>query len=486
MKVLLTCGLQLALTGLALLPCLQGHEARRHLFLDPDTMARSSGTVLSVNGPQSREVVIRPDRPWEQGMISFYTTVIDDHGKLRLWYICRDLANQPNLAYAESADGLTWTKPNLGIVDYHGSKDNNLVGVASLDGAVFRDPRAQPGEEYVYVGHVAGEGVFRFFSPDGWHWRRDPRALLAFRSDTQNVAFWDEVQHHYALYLRGWDLPGTWEARLRKVVGLTAGSLAAPLPVRPSGRGNNPGRPDDLPRIVDELPTVLAADQHDPSGTEVYNISAQPYPPDPRWYVGFPSYFLRHKNISDGRLEVNFVGSSDGRNWHRYDRQAYVRPGLADADNANMVFIGPGLVVRGDELWQYGTGFRNRHGAVGKGKDGADGVIYRYVQRIGGFVSLDFALEGGRCEMKPVTVDGGHFRVNVDTGALGTLRVGLRDAAGRPIPGFSTAECDPVHTNSTRAEVTWQGRAVGAALVGQSVQVEFSADRTKLFTFYFD
>ena len=42
-------------------------------------------------------------------MISFYTTVIEENGKLRLWYICRDAANVPNLAYAESSDGVTWT-----------------------------------------------------------------------------------------------------------------------------------------------------------------------------------------------------------------------------------------------------------------------------------------------------------------------------------------------------------------------------------------
>src|SRR5207344_239901 len=98
-------------------------------FLDPAVCGSMAGATLKVNAPQSAEVVIRPDRPWEQLMISFYTTVIEENGKLRLWYICRDAANVPNLAYAESVDGVTWSKPNLGIVDYHGSTDNNLVGV---------------------------------------------------------------------------------------------------------------------------------------------------------------------------------------------------------------------------------------------------------------------------------------------------------------------------------------------------------------------
>jgi hypothetical protein len=218
----------------------------------------------------------------------------------------------------------------------------------------------------------------------------------------------------------------------------------------------------------------------------VYNISAQPYPPDPRWYVGFPSYFLREKNISDGRLEVHFVGSSDSRIWHRYNRQAYVEPGLAGTDNANVVFIGPGLVVRGDELWQYGTGFRNRHGATVRYPGTPDGVIYRYVQRIDGFVSLNFGVESAEALSQTVTPEAPRLFVNVDTGALGTLRIGLCDAAGKPIPGFDTSDCDPLRINSTRAEVTWKGRPGLGALVGQPVQLEFSADRTRLFSFYFE
>ena len=35
-----------------------------------------------------------------------------------MWYTCRDRANHSGVAYAESSDGLKWTKPSLGVVDY--------------------------------------------------------------------------------------------------------------------------------------------------------------------------------------------------------------------------------------------------------------------------------------------------------------------------------------------------------------------------------
>jgi hypothetical protein len=29
--------------------------------------------------------------------------------------------------YAESEDGVDWVKPNLGLVEYHGGRENNLL-----------------------------------------------------------------------------------------------------------------------------------------------------------------------------------------------------------------------------------------------------------------------------------------------------------------------------------------------------------------------
>jgi len=144
---------------LLLLACLNALAGRsqaqqlRHLFLDPAFLEQSENVALRVNPPQQREVVIRADKPWEKLMISFYLTVLDEGGKLRMWYICRDKKNQPNEACAESADGVNWVKPNLGIVEYEESKDNNLVGMDSLEGTVFRE-RAPAEQRDNYITHL--------------------------------------------------------------------------------------------------------------------------------------------------------------------------------------------------------------------------------------------------------------------------------------------------------------------------------------------
>jgi hypothetical protein len=458
---------------------------QRHLFLDPDFAQEVRGASLHTNPPQRREIVIKPDRPWEQLMISFYLTVMEDQGRLRLWYICRDKADQANVAYAESADGISWTKPNLGIVDYAGSRDNNLIGITSLEGVVFRDPNASPQERYAYITHLITQGMVRFHSADGLHWRHDAAPLLKFGADSQNVTFWDERLGRYVMYLRGWRTDPD-KRRYRTVVRAETKSIAQPFDVGPTEKSWHPWGKDKNAVIGDEFPTVFAADELDPANCDVYNISALPYPPDPRWYLGFPSMFQRDKRISDGRLEVQFAGSVDGVRWHRYDRKPYAPLGLAGSESANMTFMGTGMVVRGDEIWQYGTGFLSRHGDREARMKRTDGVIYRYVQRMDGFVSLDFDAAGGSCVTAPVKVEGRKLVLNVDTGALGNLRVGLFDASGAALAEFSAAQCEVLRTNSTHAVVSWKGRDDLASIEGKTVRLALAGSRAKLYGFYFD
>lgn len=465
----------------------RGHaQTARHLFLDPAFLQHSEKVALHVNPAQQREIVIRADKPWEQLMISFYLTVLDDDGKLRMWYICRDKKNQPNVAYAESTDGVNWIKPNLGIVEYEGSKENNLVGLNSLEGTVYRDERAPAQKRYNYITHLWEKdgGMVRFHSPDGLRWMRDTTPLVKFGADSQAVTFWDERAEKYALYLRAWEQRAD-KKRYRTIVRADLSDLTTPLTNGPTEKSRYMWGKDKPAVIDDDFPKVLETDETDPPNSDVYTISAQPYPADPRWYVGFPSFFQREKSTSDGRLDVQFIGSRDGFHWHRYDRAPYARPGIAGSESASMVFIGPWLILRGEEIWQYGTGFHSRHGDKEARVRKTDGVIYRYVQRVDGFVSLDFDTKGGRCVIAPVKVDGPHLALNLDTAVLGHLRASLLDANGKPIEGFGVDECDVLRTNATRALVTWKGKGDLSTLQGRGVKLSFTGARAKLFSFYF-
>lgn len=72
--------------------------------------------------------------------VQFYGSVIREYGKFKMWYVAldRDLVNWDTPkrdfsiwrpAYAESEDGIIWTKPNLGLVEYQGDTNNNLIKI---------------------------------------------------------------------------------------------------------------------------------------------------------------------------------------------------------------------------------------------------------------------------------------------------------------------------------------------------------------------
>lgn len=486
-------GLQRTLAALiALGGCLSTVLAQtRHLFLDPAFVADSSGTTLTVNPPQRSEIVLRRDRPWESFMITFYLSVIDEGGKLRMWYDARESTKIVHLVYAESLDGVHWDKPNLGIAEREGSKANNLVGVSSIEGNVFRDPHARSeAERYVCVSTVfRGGGIYRFTSPDGLAWKRDAAPLMPFEADSHNITFWDEALGRYVLFFRSWHRDNPRE-HWRRLVRLEADRLDRPLPIQPSGAGKHKTDAGRDPFIVDEAPTVFALDERDPDLTDVYTNAIQRYPLAPEWYVGFPSLY-RHDNKSkvrnDGRTEAQFIASRDGVKWERYARESYLRPGLAGSESGNMVYIGWGMVIRGDEIWQFGTGYRTTHGDTAGRLKESDGVIYRHVQRVDGFVSLDFASAGGRATTAPVVVNGSTLRLNLDTGALGEIRVALLDpSSGGELDGFSAATCDVLQINATGATVSWQGRRDLSSLKGRSVRVALRGSRAKIYSFRFE
>lgn len=474
-----TTGLAL-LAAAAVMPGTLRAGSSRYLFFDPALVRETHGASIRVNRPLREDRVMTSDQPWEQMMITFYTTVRDEGGRLRMWYICRDRENRPNVAYAESTDGLNWNKPKLGVCDYEGSTANNLVGLGSLEGAVYRDPHGAGDEQYIYVSNARG-GVFRFTSPDGLRWKRDADPLARFSPDTQTVTFWDEIVGKYRVYTRGKTPKGPGEDTThRLVVLLEADSLAHPLRIAAADSGGvvRPG-----------LPVMIQCDVEDPPDVDVYTNSIQPYPLDPHWYVGFPAFYRRFNHsahFNDGRTEVQFVGSRDGVTWHRYGREVYAGPGQAGPQSGSMVFMGTGLVVRGDEIWQYGTRYRTTHGDKPGRAQQTDGAIYRFVQRVDGFVSLDTDNAAGTARTRPVKVTGRRLLLNLDTGALGAMQVGLLDADGRPLPGFSAESCRRLEIDSTAAAVTWADGGDLSALRGKEVAIEFRSHRTKLYSFRFE
>ena len=115
------------------------------------------------------------------------------------------------VCYAESKDGITWTWPELGLVEFNGSKKNNIIwdGVGSHCFTPFKDtkPDCEADAKYKAIsrGRPQGKkGLYVFKSSDGIRWKlvRDEPVITTGAFDSQNLAFWDSLRGEYRAYVR--------------------------------------------------------------------------------------------------------------------------------------------------------------------------------------------------------------------------------------------------------------------------------------------
>jgi len=108
-----------------------------------------------------------PETPDGYGA-QFYGSIVEDEGKFKAWYVAVDSSFREDPtsfrclrpAYAESADGIHWTKPSLGLVQFNGNRENNLVLVEDgplhmINLKVLVEPDdPDPGRRYKMTAHT--------------------------------------------------------------------------------------------------------------------------------------------------------------------------------------------------------------------------------------------------------------------------------------------------------------------------------------------
>ena len=134
----------------------------RQLFVDDFWVDSTDGASRRLHPPTARETAIGIDKPWERGGVSYLNT-FPDEGKYRGWYRCDPVGFRGSdassfTAYAESDDGIHWRKPHQGVLEFEGSKDNNLVWMGpGINLAPFRDDNPSREGRRAVQGHCAGE-----------------------------------------------------------------------------------------------------------------------------------------------------------------------------------------------------------------------------------------------------------------------------------------------------------------------------------------
>lgn len=386
----------------------------KHVFIDDFLIDKEQGADFHVNPPTNIELVMTADEPWERGGITSYGNVFYDPAikKYRMYYVPVNMDIEPiwNTCLALSDDGVHWEKPELGAVEWNGSKANNIVVRRQREGTVFIDPNAPPEQRYAFISSD-DKDLHLFTSADGVHFENRGK-LSDLKSDSQISSFWDPRIGKFVHYPRR--VLKDENGRAIRAVGRVVTSTVdekEPWQVDPDDRN------DEQPK----LDLVYGPDEHDPPGMDLYTNAAQKYLDVPNVYLSFPTPYYHWDHVgreylnkptmviggktNDGIIESQLAVSRDGIKWKRY-RTPYIPILNYQGLNLRVNQIYPGMIVRPHTVDQYFSGYAFTHGdtqARRRLKGRELGGLFRAEQRIDGFVSLDFEADGGEVVTEPFT-----------------------------------------------------------------------------------
>ncbi len=149
-------------------------ENKKQLFIDNKFVEKINNLNFVVNKPQKIDYqVIKSELDWEAFRI-IYFSIVEENNLYKMWYQAYDRdqwdGGIPRMGYAYSYDGFNWTKPNLGLVEYNGSKNNNIILEGHKLSYVFLDNNAK-NESQKYKMLYGFPETRVATSPDGINWK---------------------------------------------------------------------------------------------------------------------------------------------------------------------------------------------------------------------------------------------------------------------------------------------------------------------------
>ncbi len=439
----------------------------RLLFLDDAAIASTINVTRTVHQARKspENPVLWPQEPWEGTVAIVYGSVLRDGDRFRMWY-----HNGQGVGYAESADGITWTRPGLGFFAVDGTDTNTLIRRGAEPGepnflphyyelfGVHKDPGADPARRYVmgylsiqrnydgprqdpfHGGQRRGLGVG--FSPDGLHWTLGESWATEAICDGGTHWMFDPKTGRYVLY-----------GRTKFVSGEVKTAWAGDDWVEKYFWGRSVARaesPDFLEwDHVDPAtaPVVMTVDVRDTPGDEIYSMQVFPYE---GVYIGLVQVF--HNQADTCHLDIQLAVSHDGIGFTRVGgRTPFISCGGVGAwDRFNTSVANNPPIRVGDELRFYFSGRTYRHGpyfGTDKGEPGG-GIGFATIP-VDRFVSLGASFDGGEIVTKPLALERNELHIN----AISSFGEIIVEAAQN---GKTVATSKPIHADGLDILVEWE------------------------------
>lgn len=451
--------------------------SRLELFTDNYIIDKLDNVSLKLHEPIDKGSVLKFDKLWE-GPFSAYCTILQDDNLLRLYYRGTPIAgkdgnSEEHTCYAESSDGINWTKPDLKIYEIDGTFNNNVVLANAVpvthNFSPFIDTRenVNPKQKYKALGGIKKSGLLAYVSEDGIHWKKlqDKPVFTEGVFDSQNVAFWSESEQQYLCYFRTWsqsDYSG-----YRTISRTTS---------------------KDFVNWTEPIQMEFG----DTPMEHIYINQTAPYFRAPHIYVSVAARFMPgRKVISEEEakeLNVNpkyFNDCSDAvlmttRGGNKYDRtfmESFIRPGIGLQNWVSRSnYPALNIVQTGhDEMSVY----------VNQDYAQPSAHFHRYSLRIDGFASVHAQYQGGEMITKPIRFIGDKLFINFSTSAAGFIKVEILDLDGNKIKGFELENSTEIIGNEIEKAVSWNGNPNLKDLNGKPVRLRFVMKDADLYSIRF-
>ena len=471
--------------------------SNKQLFVD-DYLIESMTNARQVMNPAEKVThnpIIRPEHPWEGNHLFGYQVIFDKEEQL---FKFRYTTNQFTMlevdgetvvegyegfkpsgisftCLATSKDGFHWEKPNLGLVEFRGSKENNILPKSALMGYSFLDSHEEDptkrykGFERVGTTRTPGMQFHLFTSPDGSTWtpyENNPvidTSPRVGRWGPTSFMGWDPIRQVYAVHMEN------------------CHHRNSPIRKRPIGRAESP----DMIHWS-EPETIIIPDKVDPPDMEFYSLNVTTYE---GLYVGL----LWNFRTNQATHEPQIIFSRDGIHYDRRYRQPYIPLGPKASFEGASIFTDVPIVV-GNQILTYYTGRNWRSIETLEEMDGK-GMAYvgLATSPLDGFVSVDGAKNDfSQMVTRSFGFSGKKLVLNVASAkqrAWGADPCEVRVELLRPnhelLPGFGFDDADPITTTGLSHVVSWQGKSDLSELAGGPIKLRFHFKNAKLYSFQF-
>ena len=407
----------------------------RICFFDNSLIDLDKTTAVETwHKPEPKDFIFKFDKPWED-KVSF-PHVFKDGDVYKLYYVCSpkvgdlvDLDAYCVTALLISKDGIRWERPNIGIHEFNGSKENNIVYPYPCEFSVLKDtnPNCKDDERYKALNHVPGiRELYYLKSSDGITFTDKTIISNKENFDTLSTAFYSEENKEYFAYIRGLTYYNVEEN------GETKRKFRRDIKYITSKDFINWSDPKPI-NFIDDCGLY-----------EIYTNCVFPYYNAPQYKIAFPTRYYedrvwspsydnltgREDRIKRGKslprsavalTDAIFMSSTDDINWRR-SPCAFYTPGL---ENTKNWVYGNCYPARGSLIETENELFKTKEMSFFDVERLTNSLL-RYTLRVDGFCSYQAQGKDLKVITKPFIFKGENLYLNVASTASGGVYVTLK------------------------------------------------------------